>query len=143
MTSTDIKNQIKAELDELVPGTLGEVIMDDFQPNVSEKDVSKYPAAILATPSVNSERLTNRENERAYVFEIIIVSKGEDITSATDIETLMDALLDKFDGNSTLDGNAITMDPATIPTAPVPTVDRSLILFSVVLNVRASVSADC
>ena len=142
--STDIKTQIQALLEELVPGTLGQVLVDSFQPDIDKYDIGKFPAAILATPSVPvSTRETNRENERIYQYEVFIIMNGNDVDNATAAETLMDALLDKFDGNSTLSGAAISVNPATIPQAPVPTPDRSRIFFSMFLNVRALADADC
>lgn len=140
---SDIKSKIKEKLDELVPGTLKTVIYDDFQPNIMEKDISSYPAAVLSTSSVTSERLTNAENQRTYTYEILIISKGEDVKTALDIEVLKDAILDKFDGNGTLDGTAISVEPASIPEAPVPTHDRSFILFSVLISANAEAEASC
>lgn len=135
---SDIKDQIKVNLDALVvSGDLGEVIVDDFTPNIEEKDIGAYPAALLATPSVDAEFLTNRDNERTYIFEVLIVSKGEDITTANDIELLIDVLLNKFDEDPTLGGTAITIEPATTSPIPITTEDRSFIIFTLNLRVRA------
>lgn len=141
--SSDIKNKISEKLNELIPTTLAQVIVDDFQPDILEKDLNSYPAAIVSTPLVNSDILTNRENQRAYTYEILVVCKGEDIATSTDVEIIMDAILDKFDGNGTLDGAAINVDPATIPNPPLPTPDRSYILFSVFITAMALADANC
>lgn len=137
---TDIKNKIKTFLDELVTaGTLGEVQMDDFKISpVWERDFAKYPAAILTMPAIEGGYFTNRQNERVHTFEIVIVSKGENIASATDIETLAEAILDKFDNQPTLAGKADGgVEPSTTPAEPITSRGKSLIIFSVIIKAKA------
>lgn len=135
---TAIKNRIKALLDELVTAaTLGSVFVDDFKTNPFEKDIAKYPAAILTTAAVESEAVTNRDNMRAYIFEIVIINKGENVTSATQIETLMDAILDKFDNDPTLAGAADgAVEPSTSTPEAFSTGDKTYIVFSVFLRAK-------
>ncbi len=136
---TTIKNAIKAKLDTLVPATLGEVQSDDFKiSNVFDRDIGKYPAAILTSAIVEAEAATNRDNFRTYVFEIVILAKGENITAATQIEDLRDAILNVFDNDPTLGGAADGgVEPALTRVEDIVDRSRSLIVFSVILRARA------
>lgn len=134
---TNIKNQIKARLDALkTAGKLGEVIVDDFKLGIFERDFSAFPAAILTTPTIEGEYFTSGENMRTHVFEIVVIMRGENITTATQVEELAEAILDEFDKNDTLAGTAIQVEPAT--TAPEAVVSRgkSFIAFSVVVRAK-------
>lgn len=133
-----IKARIKTLLDQLVTGgTLGSAFEDDFKTNLFEKDIAKYPAAMLTTAAVESEAVTNRDNMRAYIFEIVIINKGENVTTPEQIETLMDAILNKFDNDPTLGGTADgAVEPSTSTPEAFTTGDKSYIVFSVFLRAR-------
>lgn len=135
----DIKNQIKTLLDELkTAGTLGEVQVDDFKTNIFDRDIATYPVAILTTPSVEAGYLTNRENERTHNFEIVVITKGENVASATDVEALIETILDKFDNQPTLNGKATEVVPSTsVPEAITLPGGNSFIVFSVLIKAKA------
>lgn len=139
--STDVKSAIRTLLDELeTADVLETIIEDDFKVNFDLKDIPAFPAAILSTPSIESEMHTNVQNLRTYIFEIVVVMKGEDIASTSDVETLMDAIIDKFDNHPTLDGAAHGgLMPSTTSPAPVASADGSFILFTVRLEARTIV----
>lgn len=137
--ASDIKTRIKALLDELVVSNdLAEVIVDDFKTSFDKKDIAAYPVAILSTPSVESEILTNRQNVRAYTFEVVVIMKGEDISGTDDVENLMETVLNKFDNDPTLNGKAEGgLEPSTSTPAPVTSGDNSYIVFSLFLRAKA------
>lgn len=138
--AADIKNQIKAALQDLKnDGTLGEFIVDDFKKGLYQRDYAAFPSAVLTTASISNDYYTNSENIRAYTFEIVIISKGEDVsTSETSIEDLSEAIINKFDHLFSLSGVADAgLDPSTTPAEPVPTASGTFIVFSVILKAKA------
>lgn len=138
---TTIKNTIKAKLDALVPATLGEVQVDDFKiSSIFDRDIAKYPAAVLVGAAIEeANALTNRDNERIYTFEILVIEKGENVTSATQIEELRETLLNTFDNDPTLGlADVLGNDPAFSPAETITDRSRSYVVFSVVLKVRSA-----
>ena len=137
ITST-IKNAIKAKLDALTPGTLKTVIVDDFNTNPVLENIPQFPAALLNSPSTESERDTNRENLRTHIFEVLIIQKGENVTSANDIEELRETILDAFDNDGTLGGAANgSVEPASSSPQSITSGDKTYIVFTVTLKARA------
>ncbi len=143
-TLSTIKTKIKANLDALVTaGTLGEVQVDDFRKSVFNRNIGAFPAAILTTPTVESTAETNRQNMRAYTFEVIVLSKLEDVTDAAQVEDLIEAILNQFDNDPTLKGGGATgaadggVEPSTSTPEAVSSEGASYVAFSVVLRARA------
>ncbi|MCP6719741.1 MAG: hypothetical protein KJI72_00225 [Patescibacteria group bacterium] len=137
---TDIKNEIKTLLDALkTAGTLGFVISTDFKKDITDYNIGKYPAAILAAPSISSEVITNRDNLRTYKFDILILEKGENVTSANQIETLVETIIDKFDNDPTLNGKADGgVEPSTSEPEATTIGDQTYIAFIVTIRARAT-----
>lgn len=135
----DIKNRINTLLGELVTATtLGSVHTDDFNRSFLNRNIVAWPAAILTSPAIESIAGTNRDNERTHIFNIIILQKGENVASATDIETLQEAIMDKFDNDVTLNGAANGgMQPSTTPAEPITLDDKTYITFTIALRCRA------
>ncbi len=136
---TDIKTEVKIALDALVSGgVIKEVQHDDFRVGIFDRDYAKFPVAILTTPSIEGEYLTNRQNTRVHTFEIIILMRGEDVGSPADVENLMETILDKFDNNLTLTAKA---DGGVEPSITSPEVviarSKSFITFSVIVKAKA------
>jgi len=134
-----IKDRIKDLLEELRDsGTLGEVYTDDYKQGIFDRDYSAYPAAILTSPAIEGSAFTNRQNERVHTFEIIFVQKGENVKTATDIEDLIETILNKFDNDPTLDGKADGgVEPSTSSPQAVVSRGKSYIAFSVRLRAKA------
>lgn len=141
-TIQSIKTEIQTILNELITsGDLGGVIVSDFRKDITDYDIASYPTAILTTPAIRSETLTNRDNLRTLEFNIVIIDKGENISSTTQIETLIETILNKFDNNPTLNGLA---DGGVVPSTSEPEVatigDKSYIAFMVILQIKISKS---
>lgn len=135
MPIATIKAQIKANLDALVPATLGEVQEDDFKTSIFDRDFGNFPVAILTTPEVAADYLTNRENMRIYHFNIVVIQKQENVSGVADIETLIEALLNKFDNDPTLGGAANGgVEPSS--SAPEAIVSRAKTYIAFVISIK-------
>lgn len=137
---TTIKQEIRNNLDELKDNNdLGQVIEDDFRIPVQDRNLTTFPVAILGAPSIESEPLTNRDNLRTYVFEVLIVMNGDDITDSDEVESLAQTILDKFDNDPTLSGASDgAVEPATSAPEARNTKDRRIVLFTVSIRARGS-----
>jgi hypothetical protein len=134
---SDIKNQIKAHLDSLkTAGVLGDVIVHDYKLSIFDYDFAAYPAAVLTTPSIEGEYFTSGENLRTHSFEIVVISKGENVASITEIEDLAERILDEFDKDDTLAGTAIQVEPATTTPEAVTSRGKTYIVFSVIIRAK-------
>lgn len=102
----DIKNQIKANLDALVPATLGGAEISDIKKNPLAQDIPSYPYAFLMPPAVESEALDNRSVLRTYAFSIMLLFNAEDLVSTTELEEKVEAVMGAFDNDPTLGGTA-------------------------------------
>lgn len=137
--SSDIKAKIKAKLDALkVAGTLKTVIEYDGKKGIFDYDFASTPAAVLGSPSMSSAIETNRDNMRAYTFEIVVITKAEEVSSLTQLEDLAETLLDAFDNDPTMTGSANGgVEPSTSPAEPVVSRGNNYLAFSVVVVARA------
>ena len=137
---TDIKNKIKEKLETLKQaGTLGYVVVDDFKKSILERDYPAFPAAILQTSAIESEATTNRDNLRTYIFEIVVLLKGEDVQDATSVEDLRETIIDAFDNDPTLGNTANgAVEPSSSPAEPIPLQGgKSYIAVSIQIRARA------
>jgi hypothetical protein len=138
---TTIKSAIKTSiLDALVAdGDLSLVVSDDFREGIEAKNINEYPAAIMSTAAVQSERLTNYDVLRTYTFPITIVMNGDSISGATEVEELVEKILNKIDENSTLGGASDgEINPSTTQPEAITSGDKSFIVFNVFIEARAS-----
>lgn len=136
----DIKNQINTILTGLVSSNvLGAILMDDFKDDMLSRDIPAFPCAILTSPSIESSSAeTNQENLRTHTFEMMIVQKGENVTGPSDIENLMEAIMNAFDNDPTLGGKANGgVEPAISPTVSITSGDKAYILFVVTIKPKA------
>lgn len=135
---TTAKNAVKAKLDALkTAGTLKTVIVDDFkQEPISEKNIPSFPAAILSTPAMEGLEATNRDNLRTFTFNITVIQKGTNITTANDIEELSEAIADSFDNDMTLGGAAEGGVAPASCSEPATSENNSYIAFTVTIKVR-------
>jgi hypothetical protein len=137
---TDIKNAIKDRLLSLERREIiRAVVVDDFRKGILERDYPAFPVAILQTAAIDNETMTNRENFRAYSFDIVVLVKGEDVTDATTVEDLRAAIMDDFDNDPTLgnvaDGGVL---PSSSPIEPVPLMGgKTFIAFTITIQARA------
>lgn len=133
-----IKDFIKAQLDILVTGgTLGSASELDLRKNPLDEDIPGFPAAYIMPPATESVAVDNRTLLRTYTFDILIIVKSENLTSSSDVENLLEVLLNTFDNLPTLSGAADgAVDPATSTPEPVQTKNGDMIVFFLKLRVN-------
>lgn len=141
--SSEIKTAIKNLMVELQKteenptGILGEIIEDDFKiNNPLDRDISSFPAVIINPPSVEGIAYDNARNLRTYTFNLGVVLRGEDISSASEVEELMEALMDKLDNHPTLNS---VCDGGVEPSisSPEPTTARGKTFVIFVITIKA------
>jgi hypothetical protein len=110
--ASPMKTAIIADLTALVTaGTLGSVIADDYSKiNPLDRNIAATPVAIVLPPLVTTSVYEDvATNLREYMWYIQIADIPEHVSTggSTYIETLMDAVLNAFDQDCTLQGSAI------------------------------------
>lgn len=136
-----IKAKIKEYLEELKDGeVIKEVQVDDLKQGIPfDRDFGAYPAAVLTSPSVSSETLTSNDNLRSYTFAVAVVMKAEDIASETEVEELLEDVLDKFDSDVTFGGAADGgVEPSASNPEPITIKGKSLIVFTIIIKAKAT-----
>lgn len=103
----DIKNNIKTHLDNLVTdGVLSVAIMTDIKKDPLAADFPSFPCAVLMPPSLDSQILDNRSLLRTYSFDIMVMVNAENLQSTTELEEMIEDIVDEFDNDPTLGGTA-------------------------------------
>lgn len=139
--STNIKTQIKANLDALVTsGTLGAVIMQDINKNVLDIDFPGYPCAILGTSNMEAEWEYQQTNRRTYRFDVLIVQLQDNLNSLYSMEDLRDEIALVFDNNVTLSGAAKFGVAAVVSeTVTYASQGKTFVLFNVTIKATTTV----
>lgn len=137
-----IKAKIVEKLTEMtqeVTPKLKAVTALDIRKDPLDGKVTKYPHAFVMPPSIDSARfLDNRSEIREYTFAIMVVCKADNISSTSEVEELMEAMMDKFNNSVTLDNELVggmkrtTSTPATISHGSV-----SYVVFDILLTGQA------
>ena len=140
--SSNVKTQIKTYLDELVTATtLGFASSADLRKDPLAEDIPAYPAAYLMPPAIESQVVDNRTLLRSYTFTIMVIVKGEDISSSSYIEDLTEAIMDKFDNKPTNGGTADGgMEPSISTPEPLQHNNRNFVLFYVTLKANKTIT---
>jgi hypothetical protein len=135
-----IKAQILVNLQALVTaGAINSFVSLDKNPNpLTDTPVNGYPFAIVGMPRVASDFEDQATNIRTYRYDILFVIDPNTLANPdTDVEHIMDQVLNQFDTNFTLAGTAIAaVLPAMIEGAPISTGDRTLLCFVITLPIR-------
>lgn len=107
MSIVALRTKILDKLTSLVPATLKEVY--GYKINPLEAEFGSYPVAELLESGNEADYFTNKENIRAYGYEIFIFveaeNQGLDAAYST-LRSTVDALIDAFDTDFTLSGVA-------------------------------------
>ena len=139
-----IKTNIKAVLETLQrKEIIADVQVDDFKKGIFQRNFSAFPVAILTTPTIESIAATNVQNMRTYTFEILFLVNAEEVTDATQIEDLIENILNEFDNDVTLKGGTDTgaadggVEPSTSTPEAIQSGGNNYIAFSVILRAKA------
>lgn len=147
-TIKDVKQAIKDKLDALVTSNdLGSVMEDDFRvglhDRIKKSSAGDYPLAILSVPAIDSEAVTSQQNNRTLTYVVSILMQASDITNEDDVEVLAETILNKFDNDPTLSGNAEGgLQPATSVAEAVTAIDRKFVTFDITLKASTRVNLD-
>lgn len=115
-----IKSEIYTKLQGLVvDGTLAGATVTDIRKDPLAGNVPNFPHAFLMPPAVEGEILDNRTIIRSYTFDIMVLFKSEDIASTSQVEEKIEAILNEFDNDPTLNGTAAAGVPPT-SSSPAP-----------------------
>jgi hypothetical protein len=138
-----IKQQILVNLQTLVTnGVINSYVALDRGKDPLSKDnapPSGYPFAIVGMPRVANDMEENTTNIRSYRFDILFVTNYESLPDPTiSIEGMIDAILNQFDTNFTLEGSAVAavVPPAQVQAFPVSTPNNDLVAIVVTLEAR-------
>lgn len=139
--ASDIKAAIKKNLDDLrIAEILGDVQVDDLRESIFDRDVEAEPCAVVGPPSIEGALFTNRQNLRTYTFTIVVFQKKENLVNETDIEDLMEAIIDKFENDPTLQGTAEgQIEPAVSMPEPATIRGKAFIYFTILIKAKAVV----
>lgn len=142
MSISTIKTNIKANLDELVVATtLGGATTTDIKKDPLSADIPSYPHAFLMPPSTESEVSDNRSVIRTHTFDIMVVVNADNITGTSDVETLAEAMMSKFDNDPTLGGSAIG-GVLPVTSAPFPSKHGTKDVIILVVQLKAKEVVD-
>ena len=135
----NIKTQIKTILETLVPDHLAAVEMADVRKNPLDGDIIGYPHAFIYPPSLEtSEWYDNKTSRREYVFAIMFIMKAENITSASEVEDLMEVIMNTLENEVTLNGTA---DAGILPSTSRPEAyshgDKTYMVFDIIIRAKA------
>jgi hypothetical protein len=146
--ASPMKKAIIKDLTALVTaGTLGSVIADDFSKmNPLDRNIAQTPVAIVLPPMVTTSAYEDVANNlREYLWYIMIADIPEHVSAGgpTYIEDLMDAILNSFDLDCTLQGtsNGATMPAVLEPPGIVSANNVSYMTFYVTIKAKTLVPA--
>lgn len=135
-----IKNKIIAHLNSLqTAGTLGQVVVEQAgAQNMFDRDLLKFPVAILLPATAEGNAETNQQNLYGYAFDIAVVMKSDNIAGVTDVEDLLEAIVQEFNNDFTLGGTAAgAVDPVSSTPAAVESSGQTYTVFVVTLKAKA------
>jgi hypothetical protein len=138
--ASPIKAQILVNLKALVDaGTINSFYSIDQHPDPLTIDPTNgYPFAIVGMPKITSDFEDQANNLRQYRYDVLFVLNPAELQNPdTDVEDIMDAVLNQFDTNFTLAGTAVdAVLPAQVEGWPVSTGSKDLLVFVVTLVAR-------
>jgi hypothetical protein len=135
-----IKQQILVNLQALIAaGAINSFYAIDQNPNpLSMSPTGAYPFAIVGMPRIAADFEDQANNLRTYRFDVLFVLDPSALKNPdTDVEDLIDAVLNQFDSNFTLAGAAVdAILPVEIEGGPVSTGDKTLLCFVATIKAR-------
>jgi hypothetical protein len=146
--SQNMKTAIVNDLQSLVTsGVLNSVTADDFTKlNPLDRQWPGYPSALVIPPTVGtSEYYDVATNLREYTWYVMVVTTPDNMPTndPTYLEGLVDAVLNVFDRDVTLQGTSVGgVQPAVLePPGPVSSNSITYVIFYVALKAKTLVTA--
>ncbi len=117
---------------------LGSVVMTDIKRDPFDTDIQRYPCAFIMPPAIQTvDWVDNRTVTRELTFTIMVIQKQDNINTTSEIEDLMQAMLDLIDNSITFDNVA---RGGVFPTSsfPEPFIHngRGYIVFDIIIRAR-------
>ncbi|TFH72391.1 hypothetical protein E3V39_12485 [Gammaproteobacteria bacterium LSUCC0112] len=142
MSLATVKGAVKTRLDALVTaGTLAGATITDIKKNPLSSDFGAYPHAFLMPPAIESSALDNRTNLRTYTFSIMVLYNAENLTTTSQLETSIEAILNAFDNDPTLNGTGMGgVEPVSSSPEPFQHGGKDLIMVEIVIKARDIIS---
>lgn len=117
---------------------LGSLTLADIKKDPLDTDIQRYPAAFIMPPAIQTvEWIDNRTVMRELTFTVMVIQKMDNINTASEVEDLMQAMMDLIDNSITFDNVA---QAGVFPTAsfPEPFIHngRSLVVFDIIIKAR-------
>lgn len=136
----NIKQGIYDLLVTLKPDYLAEVEMTDVKKDPLDGDIVGFPHAFVYPPSLETaDWIDNRTSRRDYIFAIMVIMKSENITSTSDVEDLMEIIMNTLENQLTLGGSADAgIQPMTSRPEAYKHGDKSYIVFDIIIKARAT-----
>lgn len=134
-----IKQKIIAHLNSLqAANTLGQVVVEQAgAQNMFDRDLLKFPVAILLPGTAEGSVETNQQNLYLYSFDIAVVMKSDNISGLTDVEDLLEAIVQEFNNDFTLGGTAVgAVEPTSSAPAAVESSGQTYTVFVVTLKAK-------
>ena len=137
-----IKDNIKTVLDSLVTdGTLKAADEMDIRKDPLDGAIDGTPHAYLMPPSIESDTVDNRTVLRKYSFARMVVENAENVNGTSQVEQLIEKMLNKFDNAPTLSGAADGgVSPASSSPTPYQHNSKNLIVFFITIVVQSTQS---
>lgn len=139
---SNIKAQIAVNLANLVTdGVLGGYTTTDLKHDPLKADIPNFPHAYLMPPAVASAVSDNRSMLRTYTFDVVVIQNAENITTSSEIETLVENMMNEFDNDPTLGGTALGgVLPVSSSPQPYQHSGKDMVMF--ILRIEAKAVAD-
>ena len=134
----DVKNAIKTRLDTLVPTYLKAVEITDITRDPLDMDLQSYPVAFIMPPAIATVELYDTVNVlRELTFTIMVIEKMENVSTTSQVEDLMQVMLNTIDSSITLGGVAVGgVQPTSSFPEPFIHNARSLVVFDIIIKAR-------
>jgi len=143
-----MKNAIVTDLQGLVTsGVLKSYVVDDgSKQSLFDRVFQGFPCAVLTAPDVSTSDYEDQaSNLREYTWLLLIVTTPENMPAndPTYLESLIDAVLDEFDNDATLQGtaNGGVLASTLAPPGPVSSGNVTYVSYFVTLKARQLVPA--
>ena len=140
--ATAIKNSIEAILNSLKrQEVLADVQRMSPKKNLLSMDFSAFPVAVLPSAATSSVAYDNTDNLRTYTFQIWVLMNADDVENDSQVDDLIEAILNAFDNDVQLKGDEATgtaeggSSPAS--SEPGPVEGTNYIAFSITIQAKA------
>jgi len=145
-TINDVKQKIYDKLSAIVafPTTANAPLADLYQADIKrdplDQDVQRYPVAFIMPPAIQTvDRLDNRTHICDLVFTVMVIEQQDNISTTSQIEDLMQKMLDTIDNSITFDNTAVGgVFPSSSFPEPFIHNGRHLVVFDIIIKARVT-----